>query len=215
MLAARGLIAAVKGTGINSRIRSDVVDVTDGILREALRPRVRSDIIDIADTIEILVNKPRTIQDSIILTDAMDNGSVVTLSGEININAIDAASPWSSISGIRVNDDGTIDRYTHNVGYQQIDASTDWIIPNASASSDYEFWLEVDTGSSPNYLSDSVDTWIAMGSGNNSAYLQWLHENTTPGTDVNTWTWTLRVRKNGGAEIDNAAYSGESRNEAF
>ena len=81
----------------------------------------------------------------------------------------------------RVNDDGTIDKYEGTdsgsgtvITITQIDALTDWIIPNSKASSGYQFRLDV-TAEAPNYLSDSTGVWIAMGSGSQSAnYLQWL-----------------------------------------
>lgn len=138
------------------------------------------------------------------------SSGVVTLSGEAFIVAFDGdvMGPYDTRSGIRINTDGTIDKYTgtNNGGYTyaQIDASTDWIIPNSAANSSYEVQLDVNSGT-PNFSSDSTATWLAM-----STNRQWIVQRTTVGTS--TWNWTLRIRFNGGAEIDNGAYLGESTN---
>lgn len=60
-------------------------------------------------------------------------GGVITLSGGLHANA-DAPGPVTA--RLRFNSDGTVD---HDVGagYTQIAALTDWIIPNAAASSSY------------------------------------------------------------------------------
>lgn len=137
------------------------------------------------------------------------NLEVVTLSGEPIIFDADSdpVGPWESISGIRVNTDGTIDKYRLNTGgYSQIDASTDWIIPNGAASSLYEFRLDV-TSNAPNYISDSTGTWLAI-----SSARTWLFRNVNSAESSISWNWTLRVRYNGGAEIDSAVYSGSCTN---
>lgn len=137
-------------------------------------------------------------------------GGVVTLSGEGFINAFDGdvLGPWDTRSGIRINTDGTIDKYLGTVGsgytYTQIDASTDWIIPNSAASSIYQVKLDVTSGS-PNFSSDSTGLWLAMTSNR-----QWIVQRTTTGSS--TWSWTLRIRYSTGGEIDSGAYSGESVN---
>jgi hypothetical protein len=132
-------------------------------------------------------------------------GAVVQLSGEAFINDFDPSpiSPWDTRSGIRINTDGTIDKYLFNgSGYTQIDALTDWIIPNASASSSYQVRLDVTSGT-PNYVSAATSTWLAM-----STNRQWIVRRTTVGNT--SWNWTLRIRLDTGAEIDNAIYSGNA-----
>lgn len=139
----------------------------------------------------------------------VDSG-VVTLSGEIFIVAFDGdvGGPWDTRSGIRINTDGTISKYLGTVGggytYTQIDASTDWIIPNGSASSSYQVKLDVTSGT-PNWVSASTGTWIDM-----SVNRQWIVRRTTVGNT--SWNWTLRIRLGTGAEIDNGIYAGESGN---
>lgn len=135
---------------------------------------------------------------------------VVTLSGEAFITAFDGdvLGPWDTRSGIRINTDGTIDKYLGTLSggytYTQIDASTDWIIPNGSASSSYEVKLDVTSGT-PNFSSASTATWLAM-----SSNRQWIFRRTTVGSS--SWNWTLRIRLSGGAEIDNGIYTGQSTN---
>ncbi len=139
----------------------------------------------------------------------------VNLAGEAGILSTDTTtSPWVSTSGIRVNDDGTIDKVTQvNAGsliFTQIDSATDWIIPNELGDTTYDFQLN-STTSDPNHLSDSIDTWIAMGSGSQSSnYLQWLRQRTIVG--LQSWNWDLRVRKDGGAQIDTGNYTGSNEN---
>ena len=138
-------------------------------------------------------------------TNNVASNSVITLSGELFILDFDLSPGGDARSGIRINTDGTIDKYRQNTGgggYTQIDGSTDWIIPNSAASSDYQVRLDVTTGA-PNYLSDSTGVWLAM-----TANRQWLVRRTTTGST--SWNWTLRIRKGTGAEIDNGIYTGES-----
>jgi hypothetical protein len=50
-----------------------------------------------------------------------------------------------------INSDGTVDAWTQESGYVQLDSATDWIIPNASAGSEADFeakWV-LTAGSTP------------------------------------------------------------------
>lgn len=131
--------------------------------------------------------------------------AVITLSGEINIIDIDfSGPPWNSQAGIRVLTNGTIQKFRLTIGgYQQIDASTDWIIPNGDASSTYEFKLDVTSGA-PNFNSDSTGVWLPM-TGTREWYVQVLVAQTTL-----SFVWTLRVRLGSGSELDNGSYTGEA-----
>ena len=132
--------------------------------------------------------------------------AVVTLSGELFISDFDPSvnPPWDSRSGIRVNTDGTIDKYLFNgVGYSQIDASTDWIIPNSAASSSYQVRLDVNSNAPTGSLSDSTATWLAL-----TQNRVWIRQGTTGGSVA--WNWTLRIRLGTGSEIDNAVYAGDT-----
>jgi hypothetical protein len=148
-------------------------------------------------------------------------GGNVNLDGQSGIYSEDTVGPpWYSASGIRVNTDGTIDRgqttngtSVSSIVWTQIDASTDWIIPNGDANGNYEFKLDV-TSNAPNVNSDSTATWIAVDSGSqSSSYLQWIREKSTSG--IENWSWTLRIRYNGGAELDDGAYAGTNSNDLF
>lgn len=134
-------------------------------------------------------------------------GTTVNLDGQGSISAQDpsATGGWDARAGIRINTDGTIDKYTYNgtTGiYSQIDESSDWIIPKDAASSDYQVWLEVNSGQNPNYASDSKDTWLPM-----SANRQWIYRRSTQG-GPDSFNWTLKIRFDGGADIDSGVYSG-------
>lgn len=60
---------------------------------------------------------------------------VVTLSGEFITTSVSGAVP--SVARLIINPDGTLDKL-ENGSTTQIDASTDWIIPNGAASSSYQ-----------------------------------------------------------------------------
>jgi hypothetical protein len=132
-------------------------------------------------------------------------GGVVTLSGESGINDSDTSSPFDARAGIRIRQDGTIDKYKLNApgaGYTQLDSATDWIIPNTAASTDYQVKLDVTSGTPAGGLSDSTGTWLAMTSDR-----EWIAQATGNPQNI-TINWTLRIRKGTGAEIDNGVYTG-------
>lgn len=132
-------------------------------------------------------------------------GAVVTLSGEASIFDIDfSGPPWNAQSGIRVLTNGTIQKFRLNIGgYSQIDATTDWIIPNGDASSSYEFKLDV-VFNSPNFNSDSTGVWLPI-----TATREWYVQVLIADTTI-SYIWTLRVRLGSGSELDNGTYSGEA-----
>ena len=130
------------------------------------------------------------------------SSAVVTLSapGTILAADLDFPGPWNTVAGIRVNTDGTWDKFTSTIttsSYTQIAPTTDWIIPNSAASSLYQFKLDV-TSNAPNFNSDTTGVWHSM-----TGPREWYYQSTTLGSA--TCSWTLRVRYNGGAEIDSQA----------
>ncbi len=136
-------------------------------------------------------------------------GSVVTLT-DSDVTTIDAVGPYNSNSGIRVNTDGTIDSAKRTDGaantYAQINASTDWIIPNGAANSDYEVRI---TG----LTLDGNHTWASQAAAENtwvdlSVNREWIINGTVAGLDATTFT--LEIRYNGGATLDTAAISLET-----
>lgn len=135
---------------------------------------------------------------------------VVTLSGEAIIGTSTTES--HPIAGIRVNTDGTIDKITGEFStptYTQIDAATDWIIPNTSATSVFEFKIEerAEGGTasgafvSPGGSIKDLGTWYPL-TGNLTWY---VHHITSNGT--HSWDITLYVRYGpNGATLDTGDY---------
>ena len=89
---------------------------------------------------------------------------IVTLSGEPQWNTSN-----QNPCGIRINADGTVDKL-ENVTYTQLDASTDWIIPNSAANGVYQVRITnvVDVGGTDAGFNDeqaaAEDTWISLSS---------------------------------------------------
>ena len=145
---------------------------------------------------------------------AAAGGTVVTISGG-NLGFVtdfDFGGTFDSRLGLRVNTDGTIDKYSGiasgaGYSYAQINSTTDWIIPNSAASSAYQVRLDV-TFTPPNFSSAATGSWLAL-----TASRQWILRRTTGGS--NSLNWTLRIRLNTGAEIDNGVYTGSINNESF
>lgn len=125
--------------------------------------------------------------------------ATVTLSGE-NVTDLSAGT---SVAGIRVNADGTIDRYTAENGYEQIDSSTDWIIPNGSASGDYD--VRVTSVFPPGSFTSSPGTdgdWFAL-----SSNREWLLSLTGSSGDSDEVTFTLEIRDGSDVTQDTGSYS--------
>ena len=124
-------------------------------------------------------------------------GGVVTLSGEFieHIPVIGLA-----LAGVKANSDGTMQQRKGGL-FTQIDASTDWIIPNGAASSLYEVRYTNVSGNFGSFTpAAAVDTWIDLG-----ADRQWLLTN---GTAIYaSRTFTLEIRYNGGAVLSSASYT--------
>ena len=127
---------------------------------------------------------------------------VITLSGETITGTDNGGGPtWSASAALIVRADGTLDKIETGVGTTQIDPSTDWIIPNGEASSDYEVMIHEDSGTLNRPLQDAIDTWVSM-AGDRDWGVQ--YSSSSPGSK--TCTATLSIRKNGGPVIDTAVY---------
>lgn len=123
----------------------------------------------------------------------------VNLDGQ-TISFSSTANRWA---GVRINTDGTVDRRGGTSGnYVQIDSGTDWIIPNGSASSDFEVYCTVNSssGSGLDAGSAATDTWLAL-----STNREWFCSRTTVGTD--SANLTISIRYNGGATLDSGTYA--------
>jgi len=107
---------------------------------------------------------------------------------------------------VRINTDGTVDKYLEPT-YTQIDSSTDWIIPNGAASALYEVRITniVDIGGDTltwETGSAARDTWLAI-----SSNLQWKVLAAGPGgADSHGAQFDMEVRFNGGAVLATGAY---------
>lgn len=123
----------------------------------------------------------------------------VTVSGEDVLEI--GTSPRSA--GIRVNIDGTIDSFRSGA-YAQIDASTDWIIPNVGASSSYDVrvtsvvFVTGSWGTTPG----TDGNWFDLGSNR----LWEVSDNDSSSNGTVDVTFTLEIRFNGGSVLDSASY---------
>lgn len=129
-----------------------------------------------------------------LFRDIGDPLETVTVSGE-SVTGLKLSG--TATAGIRVNADGTIDKNQNGI-YSQIDAATDWIIPNGSASSLYEVRVTSVTGSFSNAAA-APNTWINLGSNREWNVIQ-------VGEGSSTASFTLEIRYDGGAVLDSGTY---------
>ena len=133
---------------------------------------------------------------------ASGGGPKVNLDGEALISDVSASRACTA--GIRVNADGTIDKLVH-LTYTQIDVATDWIIPNAAASSDYDVRITgvtFNTGTVFDAAAAVEDTWIDLGSDR----LWSIDDNDSSATDNHDVSFTIEIRGPGGATLASGAY---------
>jgi len=127
---------------------------------------------------------------------------VVILTGGL---IADTRTDGNSFAGIRVNDDGTIDKRTSLGGYQQISASTDWIIPNVLADDTYDVRIVNvvwNAGSSFWIQAAGENVWTHLGFPR-----EWSVIDTDPtATGNQDVEFTLQIRRNGGSVIDSASF---------
>lgn len=115
----------------------------------------------------------------------------VRLSGETGI--IDAVvDPANAQAGVRFNSDGTIDK-NEGGSYTQIDANTDWIIPNGADKTPYTVRC-TDNNANLAAGSAATGTWLAA-----TSTWNWYIEQTSFGTknlDID-----LEISPDGGTTI--------------
>jgi len=128
----------------------------------------------------------------------------VTLSGEF------VSSVWTDEVGIRFNSDGTIDSKI-GATYAQVDAGTDWIIPNGDAPGLYEImtdnWNDIggDTKGFENAAA-AEGVWIALTSNR-----EWTVKGTASGgADSNIMQFDAHIRHNASQPLASGAYEIES-----
>lgn len=141
----------------------------------------------------------KTIDKEYTIAKARDGAGIgtVTVSGETITDT--RPQPVDAKAGIRVNNDGTIDK-RENTTYTQIDGSTDWIIPNQHDGLTYHARLTVVSGSSPSAGSDAVNSWIPITDNPEWALIE-------GGSSSSTGTWLLEISGDGGGTVlDSANY---------
>lgn len=122
-------------------------------------------------------------------------GSSVSVSGE----TINSSSVTTATSAVRFNSDGTVDQGVNGV-FTQIDAATDWVIPNGAAPSNFEIRLTVSSGTAPNTGgSSAVNTWLAL-----TTNRLWELQRGSIGTLQGTWL--IEIRRGSGPVIASGSY---------
>jgi hypothetical protein len=112
--------------------------------------------------------------------------AVITVSGESVFTGVHVA-PDTGTAFIRFNTNGTVDSIIDGVT-TQVDASTDWIIPNGAASGSYEISCHQNSGDAVTG-SAALDTWLAL-----SSARQWGFSPTAVNVTANL---TISIRKDG------------------
>jgi len=142
---------------------------------------------------------------------AAHGGPIVTLSGH-NFLVTDGASPFDSKSGFRINTDGTLDELDVLNGaaavYTQVDAATDWIIPNDAAAADYEMRVTnvVHTGHAGwTGAASADDVWIDL-----SSNREWFIVSTS--AQVITTDFDIQVRRGSGVTLASNTYQAQINN---
>lgn len=125
---------------------------------------------------------------------------LVTLSGETGIS--DAGS-GPRHAGLRFNTDGTLDKLIGTSTFTQIDAATDWIIPNDQQEAIYEVRYVSFVGDEVFLLDPSGEnTWVAL-----SESRTWRITNTT-GSTTETASCDFEIRLgSSGSAIATASYA--------
>jgi len=123
-----------------------------------------------------------------------DDGPVLTVS---NVTVSDGTGP-TAIAGVRYNTTGTVDRNLHG-SYAQVNASTDWIIPNAAASSAYSIRATLFSSSGPGSRTGTVGSWENLGTNR-----EWKLTSSA----IASWILIIEISDDGGTTvIDNATIS--------
>ena len=124
-------------------------------------------------------------------------GIVVTVSGENIFHVV--ANGNTARAGVRVNNDGTIDKLILST-YTQIDSSTDWRIPNGSGAG---FHVKFTKGFlDPDPDVGTLDTWLAL-TANREVYYEETANDTADGANI-----TVHISDDGGSTtLDSAVYT--------
>lgn len=126
---------------------------------------------------------------------AGESFGIVTVSGE---SILSASFGGTVTAGVRFSSSGIVSKNVNSI-YTQIDAATDWIIPNSAAPDDYQVRCTF-TGATPSGA--ATNTWLAL-----STTREWLVTDTTDNGVAVTSTLTIEIRKGTGAVISSGVYS--------
>lgn len=120
-------------------------------------------------------------------------------------------TPINSLSSLNFNSDGTVDKELTS-GTTQIDAATDWIIPNSLANSGYQVRAQSivwnSSGDGEAFTAEGIptdNTWADLGT---TRKLTILQSADTPATKKVTFTIELRIGT--GPVVASATYSLEA-----
>ena len=131
----------------------------------------------------------------------MVTAGVVTVSGEVIDDSGVGARTY--IARLRLLSTGTTDK-RENTTTTQIDASTDWIIPNGAAPDDYEVRYVSHTGQALNGSTNLTENnWAALTSNAIMTLTKAL-----AGAESQSCSFTVEVRKgSSGGALDSASYT--------
>jgi hypothetical protein len=121
---------------------------------------------------------------------AVSPSAVVTVSGEI----IQSDDPTPE-AGVRFNIGGTIDK-NQGTSYSQIDAVTDWIIPNAAASKKtYHLRATLNAESGGGNKTGTLNTWLEL-----VTTREWKIERLSgQGAGTSIWDLDIEISDDGGS----------------
>ncbi len=123
---------------------------------------------------------------------------VVTLSGE----SISSSGSGNQEARVEVRVNGEMFKFETDAGSAQIDASTDWVIPNEASSSAFDVRYLNRTGNALDTAPAAEDVWVDMSATRLFGYID---------TSSSPSTWKsgqidLQIRKDGGAPLDIGNY---------
>ncbi len=108
----------------------------------------------------------------------------------------------SAVAGVRLNTDGTLDS---NGGffYVQVNASTDWVIPNESASGIYEVRATQISSTGSGTRTGTLGTFESLGSERE----WWARRVSGAGDGTDEWVIDLEIRKGTGPVLSTGRFT--------
>lgn len=126
---------------------------------------------------------------------------IVTVSGEVITDS--QADPGPADAAVRFKTDGTVEKY-ESFSYTQIDAATDWIIPNLAASKRSYVVKATELGQTGtgSRTGPTLGSWHAL-----TTNREWKVSRTS-GVGSATWDLTIEISADGGTTtLDSATYN--------